>query len=215
MIEAVETPASLVSLSYSQADHEFQLEVQQVSKVTYLLEYLSQNQDEKKIRHAINKSGQADDNQVFSEKILAGTESNSDQFFHDVVSGNLKLIITLPDQTRKEHQLEFEIEEGELKVTTQGSKVLSASESGQVLGEATQSAAATKPEPQVFQPVANTKVTHPEVQTPWYQKLTDFSQFNQALPLIIGIGLFISILAAVAIYHSKRSLPPGLNKKLS
>jgi len=119
--------ASPVTLSYAAEDHQFQLEVTNVSKIAYLLEYSSVNKDDKKIRQAVNKSGAANDQGVYSETILAGTQSGDDQFFHDVTEGKLEVIdvsrMRRGEKTREEivaawnpkTQLGREVKDGKVK----------------------------------------------------------------------------------------------------
>jgi len=205
--------ASPIELTFLPEDHLFELRVKNATYVSYLLEYTSLNEDGKKIRHAINKSGKTNSLNRYKEALLAGTESNGQQFLHDVTGGSLKLITTNLDDSKTEYMLAFEVnEEGELKVTSTNSKET------QVANVVVEKPPGPEVKAAVFDgdiPTSQAQVAHPSVETPWYQSWRDLDQMKQYLPLIIIIGVSVVAVAMFAIVKTRRSMPKGLSRKMA
>jgi len=204
---------SPIELTYLPEDHLFELRVKNVTYVSYLLEYTSKNEDGKKIRHAVNKSGKANSLNRYKETLLAGTESNGQQFLHDATGGSLKLITTDDNDTKTEYTLGFEVdEEGELTITSTDSKET------QVANVVVERSSKPEVKAAVFGddvPLSQTQTTHPAITTPWYQSWRDLDQMKQYLPLIIIIGVLVIAMAMLAIVKTRRNMSGGLNRKIS
>lgn len=118
----------------------FTLQVNNVSQVTYALEYRATIGDSDTVtKQGFTDQGQANSAGVFTATQVAGSQSGDDFTPHQVIDGLVRLLTT--DQSGDESTITatFELEQGQIVITdTQVNQV-----EGQVQGEST---AATQPE---------------------------------------------------------------------
>ena len=206
--------ASPVTLSYAAEDHQFQLEVTNVSKIAYLLEYSSVNKDDKKIRQAVNKSGAANDQGVYSETILAGTQSGDDQFFHDVTEGKLEVIATHLNGERVKYSLTFNVDEtGVLSLNSEATAPATQQEQ-EVMGTKTEATPkSTDALAETNQLLAQAQERHPAIQSSWYEQYLSQEMMMRAAPIVLLIGFSVLTVAGYGLWQGRRRFP-DLSRRL-
>jgi LPXTG-motif cell wall-anchored protein len=187
-------------LTYSPVSGEFTVHVTNTKNVSYLLEY-DWDKDDLSGSDALTNTQNADDQNVFEDVQLAGTESSGDKFVHQVTNGKLVIAAkTLDDQTYSYQQVFKVTSSGAVKTISEESSIKA--ETG-VLGENTETAeiTATPAAKPATTPVRNT-TTQP-ISNSLIDEAAPTSASNTTMMIAAGF-VAVLVLGAGLIFKKKR-----------
>ncbi|MFZ5376351.1 MAG: hypothetical protein ACOZAN_01620 [Patescibacteria group bacterium] len=226
-----------ITLTYNKDTHEFSIGAYNVLEVEYQLTYklrlpkpgeatasanltsLSTNTgtdpntsaDEvlEAVENGLGGAGKADTKNVFSEVVLAGTESGGDQFLHDPASGTLILQALTADDKIYKFTKRFVIDEsGKIRFTS--TEITSRAADGSILGNSTASANLKTATPSAT-PSKSVTTGAAKTETFPQHPPTNQAANTNYLGVVVGLSLFAGLLvaAAIVIWRKKKMSEAG------